>query len=121
MYLITIGALCFMHGDNLPSISGRWFGIPADKIAHCLMFFPFIPLSFFTFSRSKASIGRHTILLIVLMLIGGMTAFATELVQDHLSYRSYDIKDLAADCIGLAAGYVIIILWLIIKHLANKH
>ena len=121
MYLTAIGALCFMHGDSLPAIRGSFFGISADKIVHFLMFCPFIPLSFLTFSKSESSIGRHIILLIILMLIGGMIALSTELIQDKLSYRSYDIKDLIADCIGLAVGHVVIVLWLIIKHLANKH
>jgi VanZ family protein len=121
LYLTTVALLCFLHGDNVPSITGKWFGLPADKVAHLLMFFPFIPLSFFTFSKRNAPLVRSLILLVVLMTIGGATAYTTELIQDMLSYRTYDIKDLLADCIGLAAGYAFITFWLIIKHLNNRH
>ena len=121
IYLAAIGALCFMNADDLPSISETWFGLPADKVAHFMMFCPFIPLSFLTFSRRRATIGKDIILLTALIFIGGLTAYATEFLQDKLSYRSYDIKDMISDCIGLSAGYAVTIIWLIIKHLVKRH
>lgn len=108
-----------MHGNNVPNVTGTWFGLPADKVAHLLMFVPFIPLSFFTFTKRDTPLVRNLILLVVLMIVGGATAYATELIQDILSYRAYDLLDLLSDCIGLAAGYAIIMFWLIIKNLSK--
>jgi VanZ family protein len=121
LYLASIALICFMHGEDLPNISGTLFGLPADKVAHFGMFFPFIPLAFFTFSRSRETLRSSMILLVILVIIGGATAYMTEVIQQKLSYRTYDIKDLLADCIGLAAGYAFITFWLIIKHLNNRH
>ena len=121
LYLTAIGSLCFMRGDSLPSVTGTWFGIPADKIVHLLMFLPFIPLAFFTFSRERNSFGRNIVLMAALMSVGVITAYTTELIQEKLSYRSYDLKDMAADCIGLAAGFAITFFRLIIKHISNRH
>lgn len=119
LYLTTVALLCFMHGDQVPKVTGTWFGLPADKVAHLLMFVPFIPLSFFTFTKRNTPLVRSLILLVVLMTIGGATAYATELIQDILSYRTYDLMDILSDCIGLAIGYAFIMFWLIIKHLSK--
>ncbi len=121
LYLTAVALLCFMHGEDLPTLTGTWFGLPADKVAHFSMFFPFIPLAFFTFNSKKAKLGNSMCLLIILMLIGGATAYATEIIQEKLSYRSYEAEDFFLDCIGLAAGYIIITTWLIFKHSRKKH
>lgn len=121
LYLTAVALLCFMHGEDLPTFTGTWFGLPADKVAHFSMFFPFIPLAFLTFNREKATLGRSLILLIILIFIGGATAYATEIVQEKLSYRSYEVKDFISDCIGLAAGYTVITTWLIFKYSRKKH
>lgn len=121
IYLAAIGALCFMHGDDLPSINDTWFGIPADKAAHFIMFCPFIPLSYLMFSKSRSSISRDIILLTALMFIGGLTAYATEIIQERLGYRTYDTTDLTSDCIGLSAGCAVTIIGLIIKNFSNRH
>jgi VanZ family protein len=121
LYLASIALLCFMHSEDLPNISGTWFGLPADKVAHFGMFFPFIPLAFFTFSRSRDTLRRSMILLVVIMTIGAATAYMTEIIQQKLSYRTYDAKDFFSDCLGLAGGQMIITTWLIIKHSRKRH
>ena len=121
LYLASIALLCFMHGEELPNMSGTWFGLPSDKVAHFVMYFPFIPVAFFTFSTHKETIRRSMILLVILAVIGGATAYATEMIQQKMSYRTYDLKDFIADSIGLAGGYMVITTWLLIKHCRKRH
>ena len=116
LYLVSVALLCFLHGDELPRVTGTWFGLPADKVAHMAMFSPFIPLSYFSFRNENRGFIMSMILLSVLAAVGLGTAYLTELIQDKLSYRSYDIKDFLSDCTGLAAGYILVTTWLIIKY-----
>jgi hypothetical protein len=44
----------------------------------------------------------------------------TEIIQEKLSYRTYDSKDLHADCIGLGIGYISVTVWLIIRNLRKR-
>jgi hypothetical protein len=44
----------------------------------------------------------------------------TEIIQEKLSYRTYDAMDLYADFAGLAAGFSIIVAWLLFKLLRNS-
>lgn len=116
LYLATIALLCFLHGEDLPNVTGTWFGLPADKVAHALMFLPFIPLSFFSFNTDRNGFIRDMLLLIGLAIVGVGSAYLTELIQDQLGYRRYELKDFISDGMGLAAGFGLISLWLIIKH-----
>lgn len=121
MYLTAVAVLCFMHGNSLPDMADTWWGIPADKAAHFLMFLPFTPLSYMTFRR-KGSAFRTKIMILTLMLaIGSGLAYTTEIIQERLSYRSYETKDLISDGLGLATGYIVIALGLIIKKTRNTY
>lgn len=119
LYLTGVALLCFMHGDRLPDVTGTWFGLPADKVAHIAMFLPFMPLSYFTFRSRKGSILLNLFILSVLLALGAGTAYMTEIIQERLSYRTYDQMDLYADFAGLAAGFSIIVAWIFIKLLRN--
>ena len=55
-------------------------------------------------------------LLIILSIVGAVTAYATEIIQGQLKYRTYELKDFMADCVGLAAGFLFITVCLIIWH-----
>ncbi len=107
--------LCFMHGDSMPDISGTWLGLPADKVAHFIMFVPFMPLSYLTFSKDQSSFGTKFTVLTILLAIGLGLAYCTEIIQERLKFRSYESKDLLFDGLGLSSGYIIIALGLIIK------
>lgn len=120
LYLAGVALLCFMHGDQLPDITGTWFGIPKDKVGHIAMFLPFMPLSYFTFRRRKGSALINLLILSVLLVLGAGTAYMTEIIQEKLSYRTYDAMDLYADFAGLAAGFSIIVAWLLFKLLRNS-
>lgn len=120
LYLTGVALLCFMHGDKLPDVTGTWFGLPADKVAHMAMFLPFMPLSYFTFRCRKGSTWLNVFILLILLVLGAGTAYLTEIIQEKLSYRTYDQLDLYADCAGLAAGFGIILVWIFIRFISNR-
>ena len=116
LYMTALGLLCFLHGDSLPNITGTWFGFRADNVAHAAMFLPFVPLAFLSISIRKTSFLKNMLLLIFVTIVGACTAYATELIQGQLKYRSYELKDFMADCIGLAGGFIFITVCLVIWH-----
>ena len=115
IYLAAVALLCFMQGDSVPDMSGTCLGLPKDKIAHCLMFLPFTPLSYLTFRNKHSSFLKKLLILTLMFLIGVGIAYSTEVIQERLKYRAYETKDLMSDGVGLAIGYVIIATRLIIK------
>lgn len=115
IYLAAVAMLCFMQGNSMPDMSGTWFGLPKDKIAHFMMFLPFTPLSYMTFRRKSSSFWIKVMLLTLMLAIGAGLAYSTEIIQERLKYRSYQTTDLIADGLGLSIGYVVIASGLIIK------
>ena len=120
IYMAAVAMLCFMHGDRLPDMSGTWFGLPSDKVAHFLMFLPFTPLAYLTFRRKRSSLWTKMVVLTLMLVIGGGLAYGTEIIQERLSYRTYEATDLIVDCIGLAAGYAVVALKIIIFKNSRK-
>ena len=90
LYMTVLGLLCFLHGDSLPNITGTWFGFRADNVAHAAMFLPFVPLAFLSISIRKTNILKDMLLLIFVTVAGACPAYATELIQGQLKYRSYE-------------------------------
>lgn len=120
VYLGMIAWCCFGHFDSLPKVSKELFGIPTDKVAHFIMFSPFVILgypSFASFARKR----RGKILVFASVFLGGLlVACATEAGQALTDYRSGDPADLAADAAGLVAGAVVTFAAiLILKHRTN--
>ena len=114
-YLMVLGALCFMRSNTLPDVSVVWWGIPADKAAHFLMFVPFTPLSYLTFRKKRSQFWKKVLLLTCMAAIGFAFAFLTEVIQGRLKYRAYEIEDFHFDGYGLALGYLIVAIALLIK------
>jgi len=78
-------------------LSGKGGGPSFDKLAHFLLFF-FVAINvIFYFSKNSKQ------LVIVLILVGTLP-FITEVVQNFITGRSYDIYDIIADYIGLFSG-----------------
>lgn len=121
IYIAAVAMLCFMHGDNLPDMSTTWFGLPSDKVAHFLMFLPFTPLAYLTFRRKGASLCTKLIILTLMLTIGSALAYMTEIIQEKLSYRTYETTDLYMDCTGLIAGFTVVALKIIIKTSRKRH
>lgn len=115
LYIAAVAFLCFAKPDDLPQMPQFWFGLPADKIAHFLMFLPFPVLAYATFAGKWNEAGRHFILTGILTVAGTLAAVATEYIQALLGYRSGDVNDFIADVIGIVAGGCAVSIYLLNK------
>jgi VanZ family protein len=113
LYIAAVAVLCFTQGEQLPELPNTWFGLPSDKVAHALMFFPFTILGYLSFTSEENSTLRKVIMLATLIAIGSGMAYATESIQRMLGYRAYEISDMKADMIGLGTGTIISIMFII--------
>ena len=113
LYIAAVAVLCFTQGEQLPELPNTWFGLPSDKVAHALMFFPFTILGYLSFTSEENSTLQKTAVLAILIAVGCGMAYATESIQRMLGYRAYEISDMKADMIGLGIGAFISILFII--------
>lgn len=113
LYIAAVAFLCFTQGEQLPELPKTWFGIPSDKLAHALMFFPFTILGYLSFTSEENSTFQKVIVMTILIAVGCGMAYATESIQRILGYRAYEISDMKADMIGLGIGAFISTLFII--------
>jgi VanZ family protein len=99
-----------MKPDYLPQPEMFIFGIPADKVAHFLMFLPFPILMYMMLSDKSRKIWLDILLLAGILAMGIGAAFGTEFLQSLTQYRSADIKDTFADMKGLGTGGLLVLL-----------
>ena len=104
LYIAAVAYLCFAKPEDVPPLPELWLGLPADKVAHSMMFLPFPILGYIAFEGSEMNIWKRVLLIIALVITGLAAAIGTEHIQALLAYRSAEIEDLAADGIGLACG-----------------
>ncbi len=104
-----------MKPDGLPEMSPCILGIPMDKVAHFIMFFPFPILSYQAFMPDTPKKGVHLLVLLVLFTAGLGLAAGTEQIQGLLGYRSEDVKDFYADFIGISSSTVLTMVYILIK------
>lgn len=116
LYIAAVAYLCFGRPDDIPTLPESWFGLPADKIAHYLMFLPFTILGFLTFEEAGRCVWKNAILLLALTGLGFAAAVGTEFVQAYLGYRSKDTFDLIADSLGLLSGGILTVIYIFIKN-----
>ena len=111
-YLAAVLVLCFGRFDNVPSVPWTLFGIPADKVVHFCMFFPFPVLAFLAFDRYTETV-RSTLLYAGITLVAGLLlAVGTEWGQARLTnYRSGDPLDFAADAVALFLSFLLVVFW----------
>ena len=107
LYIISVCLLCFLNLGPGPDMNTEWFGIPKDKIAHFLMFFPFPALVTLVFCKPGWNAQKFIGFMLVVLVSGIAAGGAIELLQGVTTYRSCDIKDFRADCIGLFSGAVL--------------
>ena len=107
LYLAAIAFLCFMHVDKLPDVDKFLFGIPADKLAHFLMFLPFPILAYLAYDH------------LTNRFWSAVLAYGTEYVQGKLPYRSMDINDFKADALALAISSVFVFI-IDVTHLQKR-
>lgn len=115
LYIAAVAYLCFARPDEFPSLPETWFGMPADKVAHFLMFLPFPFLGYIAFEGNGMNWWKKALLMIGLLTIGFASAIGTEQVQALLEYRSSDSRDLLADYSGLLSGCIITTIYLLIR------
>lgn len=115
LYLAAVAYLCFAKPEDVPHLPEYWFGIPADKLGHLLMFMPFPFLGYLAFSNEETNLRRKVLLLTGLLAAGAAIAVATEQVQALLQYRTADIDDLVADAIGIFCGGVATFIYITLK------
>ena len=113
LYIAAVAYLCFAKPDGMPELPTEWFGLPADKVAHFLMFLPYPVLAGLSFISHKQKLGWNIVVLMSLAAVGIGMAYGTEVIQSHTEYRSYEIEDFYADLIGIGSGVIIAITYLI--------
>ena len=115
LYIMAVGAVCFSRPESIPSITFDWFGLPADKIVHCMMFIPFPILAFLAFIPGSHSNVRKIVDLALIGMCGAAIAYATEQVQGMLGYRSLEINDFLADIMGISVGVTVMLGVIVLK------
>ena len=111
-YLAAVLFLCFGRFESTPDVPRSILGIPADKLVHFCLFFPFPILAFLAFDKYTET-PRSTFLFSgITFLVGVALAFGTEWGQAHLTtYRSGDPLDWVADVSALFISTLIVIIW----------
>ena len=104
IYLAVVAYLCFAKPDKMPELPQLWFGLPADKVGHFLMFTPFPLLGLIAFEGDRMSVSSKIMLVGILVTLGIGTATGTEKIQALLEYRTAEQSDLLADSLGLCCG-----------------
>lgn len=115
VYIAAILTLCLMKPDDLPQPEIFIFGIPADKVAHFIMFLPFPVLMYMMLFDKSRSRWLDMLVLAGSLALGICAAFGTEFLQSLTQYRSADIKDTFADMKGLGSGGVIVLLHILFR------
>jgi hypothetical protein len=63
LYIAAVAYLCFARPDEVPSLPETWFGLPADKVAHFLMFLPFPFLGYIAFEGNGMNWWKKALLM----------------------------------------------------------
>ncbi len=111
VYAAMVCLLCFMRLGNGIDMSSEWLGIPKDKIAHFFLFFPFPILMYAAFHMHRGKPVRLILFLLLTLVIGAAAGAGIELIQMTTDYRSCDILDFRADCIGLLCGSILVMIY----------
>lgn len=111
VYAAMVCMLCFMRLGNGIDMSSEWLGIPKDKIAHFFLFFPFPILMYAAFHMHRSKPVRLILFLLLTLVIGAAAGAGIELIQMTTDYRSCDILDFRADCIGLLCGSILVMIY----------
>lgn len=110
LYLVAVAFVCFMRPDRLPDVQKDILGIPSDKVAHFLMFFPFPILTFLSFGKPNKKPWGAVLFAFLNLLAGSAVAALTEYVQGLLPYRTKDFSDFKADFLALVISTLLVFL-----------
>ena len=115
LYVVAVCLLCFLHLGNGFDMASGWLGLPKDKVVHSLMFLPFPVLMYMAFHRQSGKAGSFIMFMILTLIIGAAAGGGIELLQEATGYRSCDIADFRADCIGLFVGSIAVLLYAVLS------
>ncbi len=112
LYIAIVLVLCFGRFDNAPAVPWSILGIPTDKLAHFVLFFPFPILAFLAFDQYTET-PRQTLLFAgTTLVVGILVAMGTEWGQDLFTeYRRGEFGDFLADFIALILSTLVVIYW----------
>lgn len=120
VYFAAVLFLCLMRPESIPQISLDLWGIPTDKAAHFLMFFPYPVIAYITFRPESNRKVLHLMVLIAVFATGIGIAMGTEQLQGLSEYRSYEITDFYADVLGMECSAFLTALFIIFRK-ERKH
>lgn len=115
VYLCIVGFLCFWHFDDMQAAEKMIVGIPADKVAHFLIFFPFPILAWITFGRRINKKWPAMLFIIGIFILGCILGGGIELLQGLTTYRSCDINDFRADALGMSLSSILMIIFALVR------
>lgn len=115
VYFAAVLLLCLMKPDSLPQTSIDLWGIPLDKAAHFLMFFPYPIIAYIAFKPMSNRKWLHLLILAAVFAGGLFLAMGTEKLQGLSEYRSYEITDFYADVFGMECSTFSTFLYIIFR------
>ena len=107
LYMAGVAYLCFATPDMLPKGTSWNFPIPADKIVHFCMFAPLPALLFLSSSNREV---KTLLKILATFVIGVILAGLTEIIQGFSPYRSMELGDFIADCLGMALSCLLLLI-----------
>ena len=114
-YFAAVLYLCLSNPENIPSFKKYLWEIPADKIAHFLMFSPYPVIAYLAFRPDKGGKLKHLLVLLTVSAAGAGLAIGTEHLQGLSGHRSCEIGDFYADMTGIGCSAVLTSLTIIFK------
>lgn len=111
LYIIGLCFCCFWDFRSSIDLNTNLLGVLSDKAVHFMMFFPMPVIAYFSFPKIRNTKRKFTMFCISVFIFGTAIGAATELIQGWTGYRTRDLWDLAADCLGLisAIGTVMLV------------
>jgi VanZ family protein len=107
LWLLLITLLLCTPGTEFPKITWK-DKIMLDKLIHAALFAILILTWCWFYSRKQKSAPDTKKLFIIITLLGFLYGIGTEIIQElFISFRSFEIPDIIADGVGVAAGYFI--------------
>ncbi len=107
LYMAGVAYLCFATPDMLPKVTSWNFPIPADKIVHFCMFAPLPALLFLSSSNREV---KTLLKILATFVIGVILAGLTEIIQGFSPYRSMELGDFIADCLGMTLSCLLLLI-----------
>lgn len=113
LMLLYLGAVCLLCFANLGDMGPKeqLWGIPSDKLVHCLLFFPFPLLAWGCTLSEKESVPRTLGLILLFFILGAALGFLTEYIQDLLPNRCRETMDFLADLCGITAACLALMIY----------